>query len=78
MTRDVSVSGLCLITEQHLDVGERMAVTLTMQDPDAIENPAQLELTLHSRVVWVDSGSGAAGLQLLPDEGSSRLAWAFS
>lgn len=81
MTRDVSVSGLCLITEQHLEVGERMEVTLTMEDLDAIEKPAQVQLTLQSRVVWVDSGSGAAGLQaglqVLLDEGSSRLVWAF-
>jgi hypothetical protein len=78
VTRDVSTSGLCLIpSEQLFEVGDQMEVVLIIPDPDEAENAAHLEFRVRGRVVRVESESGALGVQILSDEGSGHLAWAF-
>ena len=54
-----------------------MTISLFIPDPDKAENPAPLEFILQGRVVRIEAGSGAVGVQIIPDEGSSRLALAF-
>ncbi len=75
VTRDVSVSGLCLITGWHLDVGEQLDVVLTMPDRDDIADSVQVQFALRGSVVWAEPGSGAVGMLILPDEESRRVAW---
>jgi hypothetical protein len=79
VTRDVSVSGLCLslTTGQLVKVGDPMEVVMTVPDHDSVEIPAQLKLILQSKVVRVEAGSGAVAVQILPDEESRRFALAF-
>jgi hypothetical protein len=76
VTRDISVSGLGLITEQPVEVGDLVQVALTMPDPDSADGSAQLSLNLRGKVVRFEKESGVAGVRLFLDEGSVQLAWA--
>jgi hypothetical protein len=77
VTRDVSTSGLCLVIEQPLEVGDQMEVVLTIPDPVMVKDHAHVELSFQGRVVRVDPGSMAVGVQILSNGGNRQLAWSF-
>ena len=71
VTRDASVSGLYLVTEQPLTVGDRLQLTMTVPDR---ESSLPLQLVLQGRVVRVEDAQGAAvGAGVALDEGSRYL-----
>ncbi len=74
VTRDASVSGLYLVTEQPLAVGDRLDITMSLPDPDHPESPLPMRFVLHGRVVWVEVAREAAGVGISLDEGSGYLA----
>jgi hypothetical protein len=76
VTRDISVSGLGLVVEQPVEVGELMDFALSMPDPDSVDGWTQLRLNLHGKVVRFEEESSVAGVRLFLDEGSVQLAWA--
>jgi hypothetical protein len=77
VTRDVSTSGLCLVMEQPLEVGEQMEVALTIPDPEMIEDRAHVELVFQGKVVRIEAGGMAVGVQILSNGGNRQLAWSF-
>jgi hypothetical protein len=76
MTRDVSVSGLYLVSEAPLEVGEHLELTLSVPDPDHPESSSSLLLVLRGRVVRVEREPGPVGAGIALDEESRHLAWA--
>jgi PilZ domain len=83
-TRDVSVSGIYLLCEHLLAVGDRVQLTLTVSNADLQAmngaedrgSSAALRLSLAGRVVRVDDPDGAVGAGIALDEGSRFLAQA--
>jgi hypothetical protein len=77
VTRDVSVSGLGLITEEPVEVGGQVDIVLTMPDPDSVDGTTQLRLNLRGKVVRFEAEGNVAGVRLFLEEGSTQLAWAI-
>jgi hypothetical protein len=77
VTRDVSTSGLCLVMEQPLEVGDQIEVVLSIPDPDMVEDPTHVELSFQGKVVRVEEGSMAVGVQVISNGGSRHLTWSF-
>ena len=75
-TRDVSVSGLYLITEGPLAVGDHLELTMSVPDPDHPGATFPMQLVLHGSVVRVDQAEQAAGVGVALDEGSRYFALA--
>ena len=71
VTRDASVSGLYLVTEQPLAVGDHLELIMSVPDPETL---LPLELVLQGRVVRVEGAQGAVGVGIALDEGSRYLA----
>ncbi len=77
VTRDVSVSGLYLVAEKPLDVGDHIELTLSAPDPDYPESSLPLQLRVKGRVVRVEEEDGAVGAGIALDEGSRYLVQAL-
>src|SRR5665647_602279 len=73
VTRDVSVSGLYLVTELSLAVGDHLELTVTVPDPESL---LPLQLSLAGRVVRVEDAHGAVGAGIALDEESRQLSLA--
>ena len=73
-TRDASASGLYLITDQRLSVGDQLELTVTVPDPDHPE-AHPLRLDLKGRVVRLEAHeTGTVGAGIALDEGNGHLA----
>jgi hypothetical protein len=59
LTRDVSASGLYLVTEQPLAAGDRLQLVVTVPDRD---HASPLLLSVKGTVVWVRSAGETAGV----------------
>jgi len=84
-TRDVSVSGLYLLTQAGLAVGDPLELVLSLPDPDQPESPLMLQFVLRGRVVRVEEfeqiegpreGEEIRGAGIALDEDSRYLALA--
>lgn len=73
MTRDVSVSGLYLVTDEALAVDDRLQLTLSIPDPDQPWGQSPLQVIVRGRVVRVEETTGAFGAGVALDEGSGYL-----
>ena len=72
VTRDVSASGLYLITDQPLTAGESLDLTLDFPDREG----APYRLRARGTVVRVEDAQGSVGAGIALDEGSRYLAQA--
>lgn len=70
VTRDISLSGLFMVTDQGLAIGERLQLVLTVPDPDALD---ALRLSMRGRVVRTEEFEGGAGVGVALDEGTPYL-----
>ena len=73
VTRDVSVSGLYLVTEEPLSVGDLLQLTMAIPDPETL---LSLRLGLVGRVVRVEEAQGVVGAGIALDEGGRYVAQA--
>jgi hypothetical protein len=71
ITRDVSLSGLYLVTEERLPVGARLELLLSLRDG---EHLLPLRLAARGRVVRVEEVDDRAGLGIAFDD--ANLCWA--
>lgn len=74
MTRGVSVSGLYPVIDEPLIMGDRLALIMSVLDPDHPESSIPLRLKARGRVVRVVEAREAAGVGIALDEGSGYLA----
>ncbi len=73
VTRDVSVAGLYLVTDQALAVNDHLQMTLSVPDPDHPRARPPLRVILRGRVVRVEDRAGALGAGIALDEDSRYL-----
>jgi hypothetical protein len=80
VTRDVSTSGLYLVTEhpflvagQQLMVGDHLHLTMDVPDPDHPKSPLPLRLSLKGRVVRIERSEADVGMGIALDAGSRYL-----
>ena len=73
MTRDISASGLYLLSDRRLAAGERLRLVVTVPDHDPAR-PVRFILT--GRVVRVENVDGAVGAGIAWDEESTHFAYA--
>ena len=70
ITRDVSLSGLCLVAGRQLAVGDRLQLVVTLTDGD---HSLSIRLSLKGRVMRVEDVDGAVGAGIALDEESMYL-----
>ena len=68
------MSGLYLVTEQALAVGDHVELTMSVPDPDHPEVPFVLRVLLRGKVVRVGEDEDLAGVGIAFDEESGYLA----
>ena len=69
VTRDVSISGLYLVTNERLVTGDRLRLVVEVPDVDR----SFVRLGLKGRVVRVEDVDGAVGAAIAVDEESRSL-----
>ncbi len=70
ITRDVSLSGIYLVTGQRLAAGDHLQLVVTLPDRDRV---LPLRLSLKGRVTRVEDVDGAMGAGIALDEESMHL-----
>jgi hypothetical protein len=73
VTRDVSLSGLYLVTKERLFADDRLQLVVALPDGD---RSFPFRLALKGRVVRVEEVDGASGAGIAVDEASPSLLWA--
>ncbi|NLE74224.1 MAG: PilZ domain-containing protein [Actinobacteria bacterium] len=73
VTRDVSVAGLYLVTDEALAVDDNLQLTLNVPDPDHPRAHPPLRVILRGRVVRVEGTEGGIGAGIALDEDSRYL-----
>jgi hypothetical protein len=70
VTRDVSTSGLYLVTDRRLAAGDRLQLVVTLPDHD---HSLRIRLSLNGKVTRVEDVEGAAGAGIALEEESLGL-----
>ncbi len=73
VTRDVSVAGLYLVTDEALAVDDRLQLTLSVPDPHQPQGHPPLQVIMRGRVVRVEGTRGGVGAGIALDEESRYL-----